>query len=413
VKEIEVVSLINQVNAELRNLGLTPKTLSNYKYDAFVPVHYHFCKLGLRFYDKQAANELVAEKHECYENGDIGRSEWRSLRRVVALMTEFYETGIIKFDTKLSPWDCLKLNPFYEKTIDEHLKFRIQQGVEKSTAKTSRSLILHFVAYFEDAGHLNFKSITPTDVLDSLKNLAEKRKSSFDLSALRAFCSYLYSQNLTDTDLSPMLQITLPKRRSVREGFSQDEKDALLATPDRTTEVGKRDYAMMMLAAQTGLRAIDVTNLKYGDIDWVNNEIKICQHKTRKALSLPLEPETGNAIADYLLNGRPKSELPYIFLTTTRPVRKLFNRSACAIVSRNLDKANIDRKDKFRGFHTFRRTIGVNMLQADVPVTTISEVLGHSNLDSAKHYLRIDEAGLKRCALSLKGIEVATEGLEI
>ena len=73
--------------------------------------------------------------------------------------------------------------------------------------------------------------------------------------------------------------------------------------------IGKRDYAMMVLAAQSGLRACDVVRLELGSINWRTREICLTQHKTGEPLSLPLEPESGNAIADYILNGRPTQRL--------------------------------------------------------------------------------------------------------
>jgi len=73
---------------------------------------------------------------------------------------------------------------------------------------------------------------------------------------------------------------TIPKRRKIYPGFSNAEKLAILESADRATVKGKRNYSMMLLAANTGLRAIDIANLKLTDIDWRNCEIKIIQSKT-------------------------------------------------------------------------------------------------------------------------------------
>ena len=86
---------------------------------------------------------------------------------------------------------------------------------------------------------------------------------------------------------------------------------------------GKRNYAMLLLALRTGLRSIDIVNLKLGDIQWKRNTIEIVQAKTGTPLVLPLLTDVGNAIADYILNGRPDSQQPYIFLRTQAPYRKL------------------------------------------------------------------------------------------
>ena len=158
---------------------------------------------------------------------------------------------------------------------------------------------------------------------------------------------------------------------------------------------------MMLLSAQTGLRACDVVNLKREDIDWRAGEIHIVQQKTGKPLSLPLEPESGNAIADYLLHARPKSDLPYIFLCHTGILRPINNRSASALVTKYLQRAKIVSDIPRRGFHSFRRAFGTRLLQNEIPLELLRQLLGHSKIDSAKPYLSVDEQSLKTCALGL------------
>lgn len=92
------------------------------------------------------------------------------------------------------------------------------------------------------------------------------------------------------------------------------ELNLILKQVNTETPAGKRDYAIIQLGITSGLRAGDITNLKLTDIDWKNNEIHLIQGKTKQPLSLPLEEHTGNAIIDYVLNGRPKSESSYMFL---------------------------------------------------------------------------------------------------
>jgi integrase len=105
---------------------------------------------------------------------------------------------------------------------------------------------------------------------------------------------------------------------------------------DSTTPAGKRNYAMLLLTLRTGLRAVDIINLKLGDIQWKRNAIEIVQSKTGTPLVLPLLTDIGNAIADYILNGRLESKQPYLFLRTQAPYRKLSARASG--LSRTRDK---------------------------------------------------------------------------
>jgi len=171
---------------------------------------------------------------------------------------------------------------------------------------------------------------------------------------------------------------------------------------------------MLLLALRTGLRSIDIVNLKLSDIHWKNNTIEIVQEKTGIPLILPLLAEVGNAIADYILYGRPPSELPYIFLRSLAPHRKLAGRASCYGISCKLMKAagirqtNNDRK----GFHILRHSLAAKLLSKETPLPIISSILGHRDKDSTMIYLSTDLVHLRTCALGLFGIETAREELK-
>jgi len=170
---------------------------------------------------------------------------------------------------------------------------------------------------------------------------------------------------------------------------------------------------MLLLALRTGLRSIDISNLQLINIHWKANTIEIVQEKTGTPLVLPLLTDVGNAIADYILNGRPYSQLPQIFLQTHAPYHKLSGRSSCYSVSRKTMKDAGIRQDNGdqRGFHCLRHSLAARLLSEETPLPIISSILGHRNKDSTKVYLSTDLAHLRACALSLQGIEVTKEEL--
>ncbi len=225
--------------------------------------------------------------------------------------------------------------------------------------------------------------------------------------------AFAFNTGLIAEPLQTAIPETAAPRRVIRHGFSLEEQNTLLCAPDRSTVVGKRDYAMMLLAVQTGLRIIDISNLTFQNIDWRESVLNLVQHKTGQPLSLPMEPEVGNAIADYILNGRPECDCSYVFLTKDPPYRKLHNRSASSIVFRYIQKCGIDcERIPRRGFHSFRRSFGARMLQSEVPLEMLSELLGHTNIDSTKPYVATDIEGLRTCAIGLSGIEIRTGELK-
>lgn len=275
------------------------------------------------------------------------------------------------------------------------------ESMAETTRNVARSAIRRFLFEMEDHGFRSLADFTLINVNGCVTSFAAHYAGGLGsaIFSVRLFLRFLFERNLTITDLSQSLPELMATRKMFHEGFTEDELEYLLEHPDRTTAIGKRDYAMMVLAAQSGLRACDVVRLELGSIDWRAREIRLVQHKTGEPLSLPLEAESGNAIADYILNGRPDSALPNIFLCHTGVIRPLDARSASGVVSKHMKLAGIPAKR--RAFHALRRTFGTRLLQNEVSFELIQQLLGHRDMDSMKLYLSIDEQGLKQCALPL------------
>ena len=213
---------------------------------------------------------------------------------------------------------------------------------------------------------------------------------------------YLYEYNHIETDFSVAVPKIAAPFKKVYQGFADDEIRKLLAAVDRSTLIGKRDYAIMTLAAQTGLRAVDIINLKRSDIDWRRREIHISQSKTGKALCLTLEVESGNAVFEYLINSRQDCDIPNVFLRAEYPLRALSPAAMRSIVRKYMAIGGIETTKQQRyGFHSFRRAFGTRLLESGTPIHLLSQLLGHTDLDSAKPYMSVSEQGLKECCLSL------------
>lgn len=176
--------------------------------------------------------------------------------------------------------------------------------------------------------------------------------------------------------------------------------------------MGKRDYAIILLSARNGLRGSDIINLKLTDIDWRGGEIRLIRKKTGNPLVLPLLPDVGEALKEYILNGRPDSHSEFIFLRALHPYLP-FNRTMALshLWSGYQKKAGIERyAHDGKGFHALRRTLGKKLTLAEIPIMTTAQILGHQNLDSSKQYISLDSGHLKECALDFNGIEVSEEG---
>ncbi|WP_170829203.1 site-specific integrase [Acidaminobacter hydrogenoformans] len=186
--------------------------------------------------------------------------------------------------------------------------------------------------------------------------------------------------------------------------YSEEEIRTVLYCVDRSSAIGKRDYLFLILTAEYGLRNGDIRQFRLDHIDWDRNEIRFYQDKTSNSVTFPLLSSVGNAIIDYLKNGRPITDTIEIILSV-KPSRKSKTLSASAVSSiaaKYFGKSGLSALNaRHKGTHVFRHSLASNMLAKEVPLLVISDVLGHSSTESTKTYLKVDFKQLKRCALPM------------
>lgn len=169
---------------------------------------------------------------------------------------------------------------------------------------------------------------------------------------------------------------------------------------DRATPIGKRDYAVSLLAIRLGLRGCDIRELKLKDFDWKSNSINICQKKTQEPLSLPLMGEIGWAVIDYIKNARPETEYKNLFVRMTPPFTPYGSYNFQTLIDKYCHAAGIDCENRKQGLHSFRHSLATQLMNDQIPVQMIRSVLGHKNMQSVKEYLKVNIDQLRECALS-------------
>jgi integrase len=222
---------------------------------------------------------------------------------------------------------------------------------------------------------------------------------------VRIFIRYLCSCELL-TNNNPEQWMSILKLRKVHQPkipsvYSKEEVEALIGAVDRGNPQGKRDYAMILLAARYGLRISDIIGMRYCNLDWEHNQIILFQQKTGRKIILPLSEEVGNAIIDYLKYGRPKVELPYIFIAAHAPYKELTSNGMGTTIGDYFRVAGIDFTNRKHGPHALRHSLASNLLKSNEPLPVISEILGHSSTETTTEYLRIDMNQLQQCALDV------------
>lgn len=262
-----------------------------------------------------------------------------------------------------------------------------------------------YAFWLSNHGIHSFSDTTVSDLrlflMEDCQNLQSKTIPNFR-SELRRFHVWLHDHGFTSGTYEELFDFRVAIENKIHPAISPDDVAKILEQIDRSTAIGKRDYAMLLCGIILGLRGCDIVRLKRVDIDWQKGEIRISQHKTGKPLALPLTKDIADAIKDYLLHGRPESAEPNVFLRHLVPIGILKSGSVLSgVFERYKKKAGLD----FDGsYYSVRRALGKNLIVAGMPVTTVAQVLGHSDLSSAKQYIDLDSDHLKICALGFEGI---------
>jgi len=359
---------------------------------------------GCNEYNPNVMALFVQKTERRYARSEISRNRCRFLTKAADYLTEFHNTGTISLSRRTP---AQNISEYYESVLNGILDYEAW-GIK--SRHSVRQYARPYFKWLQAEGYSNLSHATELTVREYLMYCSGRISgSSIDTTrrALKKLYVYLFETGAADSACENVLTFSVPFERKVKRPVPQAEIAAVLKAIDRSTLVGKRDYAMILLAVVIGLRSIDIINLKMEDIDWRNGEIRLVQSKTGRALALPLTTDVGSAIQDYILNGRQQSDLPYVFLRINSPIVQLGRTVPYQQFNGYRQRVGLPKCL----FHGLRRALGSNMVISGVPVTTVAQVLGHSNISATKQYISLDSSHLKECALDLSGFEPLTKGV--
>ena len=314
----------------------------------------------------------------------------------------FEEGGFIWKTTTISQYPVCKT---YEKLLEEFRQDLLEK-LSPGTVRVGIGIIRQFLYFLEQSGITDAACMTTENVLDFVRQESPNHKSSLPqlLRVMRKFVCFLRSEGIVDLNADRFLKTAGRCRQKALPCFTEEEVRRTFEQIDRSTDRGRRDYAVFLLALRTGLRASDIVKLKLTDINWIEKTVKIIQKKTKTALELPLPVDVGNAIADYILHARYKTDSPYLFLRVRKSARMdpIEPTSFNGYLRKYMEAAGIERAGwDGRSFHAFRRTAGRNMVISGTPVAAVAQVLGHNSIESSKRYISLDTERLRECGLEL------------
>jgi site-specific recombinase XerD len=220
--------------------------------------------------------------------------------------------------------------------------------------------------------------------------------------ALRSFLRYARYRGEVTLDLAAAVPIVANwSMTSIPRAISTDHVRQLLASIDRRTPIGRRDYAVLLLLARLGLRASAVAFLELDDIDWKAGRLYV-RGKGAQRIELPLPADVGKAIAAYLRHGRPVSTSRRVFLRAKAPIRGFLGVGGIdSIILHSLERAGIDAPTG--GAHQFRHGLACEMLRHGASLSEIGELLGHRHPQTTMIYAKVDLPALRTLALPWPG----------
>jgi integrase len=215
---------------------------------------------------------------------------------------------------------------------------------------------------------------------------------------LRVFLRYLHREKVLKKDLSPAIEHPQTYRLSgIPRSISWDDVRRVLEIIDRRTPTGRRDYAILLLLVTYGLRAREVAALTLDDIDWRNDRLRVPERKAGHSTAYPLSPVVGDAILDYLKNGRPETQDHRVFFRAMAPQTPIGEAAISARCGYYLRKVGIQIPRP--GSHTLRHTCVQRLVDADFSLKTIGDYVGHSSPASTQIYSKVAIEALRQVAM--------------
>lgn len=393
MKEQEIQSLIVSCIAELRKNGYNEKCIETHRRKWQTGIVSYMEKNGVTHFSHEIGVTFLGKTLP-----GLAASTQRAYSRNIHLLDEFMQTGTIR--NRIVPLHEYQLKGEIGGAALAHLNNLKSCRRSNSTIQNHRRLLSYFITGLQRKGINKIAEITEQAIIEFVDHTQASKREHFY--SIRQFCSFLYERKLTSINLSYALsRNNFPLHEKLPSVYSAEEIKQIEESIEQSSSVGKRDFAIFLLASHLGLRVSDIAALTWDNIDWEKGVITLYQCKTKNPVELPLLREIGEAIVTYARDARPKSNLKEIFLTANAPYRPMTRISLNGVVTRIMQASGINTAGRRFGPHSMRHSLASNMLKKGATLPTISSVLGHKSTQTTMEYLRIDITNLKGCVLDV------------
>ena len=374
--------------AKLSELGYSPSTIKADKW--FLGVICRTFQVSESVEERMTRYVKIFKK---YSSETKYRPELTIVRRW--MLFDFYDTLPSAVSTRAVGSNVVndRLSASFCETIDKYTIAARHKGLRESTIRAGKGSLGRFFSFLMDheliydVDQITESSIRNYKVASGVSNAIVHRIGTM-MNLIGAPCARLF----------PGSRGT---KKTVFEGLSRSEMTKFKEYVHTSTDLSLRDKAICLMLTYFGPRCSDIRHLKKEHIHWNEGYIAFYQGKTGQYVSYPLLPEIGFAIRRYLDQERPDCDLPFVFISEHRRGGRYACVSPDKIVNGVYTKCGIRNGKVRKGTHIIRHALATALLEEGEDFSVISDVLGHSSVNSSLTYLSADIEALRRCSLDV------------
>lgn len=356
----------------------------------------HSEQLGTEYLTDKLVTQFLSD-NKSSRSGEYRHERFLAHNRCIRFLESYLETGKVSINKFHEPVGQVISDGFAEALV---LYDRTEEasGLSQASLVKNRRPIRYLLEYMTSLGYQKLSDIQPGDTIKAIEDMLDKHYDPTSLVTAISGMRRFYEMFPEIRQFRLEIPSRMPRKRSIIDVYSEDEHEKIAAFLS-SSDISRRDAAICLLSFETGLRSVDICNLRLGDVDWKHNVIHIVQSKTQRPLNLPIRSSYGNAMVDYLLKERPHCKEDYFFLSANAPYVRL--NTTWHIVRAVVSAAGIETTGRLTGTRMFRHNAASTMLRKGVPLPAISEELGHRCQDSTMVYLSTDQKTMSSLTLPL------------
>jgi len=347
---------------------------------------------GYDVYSQEIGKKFL-ESEERLRN--LKQASYQHQRVIIRRFNEFLDGKKYSYKCQRMNYECPEA---YKEVVEHYFKSLEAENLKQCTINRHRAFLIKLCKDFESNGIESWGAIDAKALTSAFERANNKLQFA---TYTRKLFDFLVKESIIKYNYAGIIP-QMPYYKRIPSVYSDDEISTILESVDRSNKAGKRNYAILLLAARLGMRASDISFLRFENVDFNKAIIEFTQRKTGVISQLPLLPEIAEALQDYINNARGDSIEPYIFLTLRKSITpQLSSVGISNVTARHFRQSGIEFGDRHHSTHALRTSLASGLVAENVPYEAVRTILGHEDHNAITHYVKFDTESLRSCALEV------------